>query len=354
DCILALEGVQSAPFGDVGVIDSATALANALAANGRTVYVTAPLTATGVITALPCGVDLTTFETIWVMTGTFPDDYRIVAAEGDLLASLAAMGIGIYFEASDHWGFTHVASLLDERDGIEPDIGANIVDGDDSFTQMDGVDAPLAGLLLAGNVDVNYDQDQTGNDFTDQLALTGTTMTATPDAMITSAEAVWTNSNDGLPSATDPDELLAYITGVIAVHADGGRMISQSWEFGGYTGDQNLLAGAYLAALGRMNVPMEQFVRGNCNGLDAQVNIADAVYLLGFLFPGGNPPNVLSCRDACDTNDDGQINIADAVALLGSLFGSPSVPLPFPNATDGCGADPTMDTIDCATNTPSC
>ncbi|MGE3167232.1 MAG: hypothetical protein AB7O52_20180, partial [Planctomycetota bacterium] len=76
--------------------------------------------------------------------------------------------------------------------------------------------------------------------------------------------------------------------------------------------------------------------------------------MLGFLFPGGNPPNVLNCVDACDANNDGQINIADAVALLGSLFGSPSVPLPFPNAMDGCGADMDMDALDCAVNTPSC
>ncbi|MGE3965802.1 MAG: proprotein convertase P-domain-containing protein [Planctomycetota bacterium] len=100
-------------------------------------------------------------------------------------------------------------------------------------------------------------------------------------------------------------------------------------------------------------MPTEAFIRGNCNGLDAGVNIADAVYLLGNLFPGAGTPNVLNCRDACDANDDGNINIADAVALLGSLFGSPAVPLPAPNGS--CGADPTNgDALDCAINTPSC
>ena len=44
--------------------------------------------------------------------------------------------------------------------------------------------------------------------------------------------------------------------------------------------------------------------------------------------------------DAADANDDGQVNIADAIALLGHLFGGvPSLPAPFP----GCGTDPTGD-----------
>lgn len=112
----------------------------------------------------------------------------------------------------------------------------------------------------------------------------------------------------------------------------------------------------YIESFGTGPVqPTEEFIRGNCNGLDAGVNIADAVYLLGFLFPGGGTPNVLPCRDACDSNDDGNLNIADAVALLGSLFGSPATPLPAPNAAGGCGPDPTpMDALDCATNPPSC
>ncbi|MGE3166174.1 MAG: hypothetical protein AB7O52_14805 [Planctomycetota bacterium] len=78
------------------------------------------------------------------------------------------------------------------------------------------------------------------------------------------------------------------------------------------------------------------FVRGDCND-DAQANIADAVFLLGFLFPGPGGAPVIGCDDACDTNDDETLNIADAVALLGSLFGLPTVPLPPPTS---CGEDP--------------
>lgn len=92
---------------------------------------------------------------------------------------------------------------------------------------------------------------------------------------------------------------------------------------------------------------LPEFRRGDCNS-DGATNIADAVYLLGNLFPPvGGTPNVLACVDACDGNDDGGVNIADAVTILGALFGMPSVPLPAPYP--GCGTDPTSDSLDCAT-----
>ena len=159
---------------------------------------------------------------------------------------------------------------------------------------------------------------------------------------------VWVNSNDGLPSPTDPDELVPYVTTIYAVNTTGAPMISSSWEFGGFALDpadplasdpqRATLAGLYVAALGG-TPPGDNIVRGDTND-DNSVNIADAIYLLGNLFPSGGPPNVLNCLDAADANDDALINIADAIALLGSLFGTPAVPLPFPNVNDGCGLDP--------------
>lgn len=90
--------------------------------------------------------------------------------------------------------------------------------------------------------------------------------------------------------------------------------------------------------------------RGDCNA-DGLFNIADAVFVLGFLFPTGGAPT-LSCEDACDANDDGSLNIADAVAALGTLFptGPPiALPAPFP----GCGDDPTTDSLGCG-GFPAC
>lgn len=86
------------------------------------------------------------------------------------------------------------------------------------------------------------------------------------------------------------------------------------------------------------------FLRGDCNA-DGSTNIADAVFLLGNLFPPPGGPNLPTCDTACDANDDDARNIADAVAIFGSLFTFPSVPLPPPYLS--CGVDPTMGTQTC-------
>ncbi|MGE3165334.1 MAG: hypothetical protein AB7O52_10555 [Planctomycetota bacterium] len=328
--VLALERLAG-----TGDIDSAAGLVPALIANGGSVAVLSRTFAD-----FACLSDLVNAaEVIWVLTGSFPSDYRLSAVEADLLASFQALGKPMYFESGDHWGFAHVASTLNARDGIDE---AATADGDDTLTQLDGQGS------LSSFVDVDYSQDQLGVDFNDQLAVSMT------DPVTTTA--LWRNSDDTMMA--EP----AYLTGVLAVHGDGGRMLSSSWEFGGFALDisnpsasdldREQLAAAYLTELTSPAEPPE-FIRGNCNG-DLTTNIADAIFLLGALFPGPGGPNPTPCRDGCDCNDDGQINIADAVALLGSLFGTPAVPLPSPNAAGGCGLDPTNDVLDCAVAQASC
>ena len=71
------------------------------------------------------------------------------------------------------------------------------------------------------------------------------------------------------------------------------------------------------------------------------MDIADAIFNLGFLFSQGPGP----CLDAMDANDDGGNNIADAIFTLGLLFSGGAAPsAPFPD----CGDDPTSDALDCA------
>jgi len=122
------------------------------------------------------------------------------------------------------------------------------------------------------------------------------------------------------------------------------EVIAQSWEFGGYGGDQETLMGLYLLALGASSgPPPEVFRRGDANG-DGGVNIADAIRLLNALFVPGSPQP--DCFDSSDVNDDGSNNVADAVFLLNALFVPGSANPPPPGAID-CGEDPTDDTFDC-------
>ncbi|HIN80619.1 MAG TPA: hypothetical protein EYN00_06050 [Planctomycetes bacterium] len=89
------------------------------------------------------------------------------------------------------------------------------------------------------------------------------------------------------------------------------------------------------------------FIRGELNG-DGNTNIADAVFLLAYLFNGGPTPG---CLDAADTNDDGGVNISDAVTLLAVLFNGAS---PFPEPVGSCGQDPTADALECEDSGSSC
>ena len=83
------------------------------------------------------------------------------------------------------------------------------------------------------------------------------------------------------------------------------------------------------------------FLRGDVDN-DFAIAINDAVFLLNFLFGGGNAPN---CLDAADVNDNGAVDLADPITLLTFLFlfGTPP-PYPWPTH----GFDPTDDPLgDC-------
>ena len=83
--------------------------------------------------------------------------------------------------------------------------------------------------------------------------------------------------------------------------------------------------------------PPTRFVRGDTNA-DSSVDITDAVFVLNFLFLGGdNPP----CRDAANVDDSPAIDITDGIYVLNFLFlGGAAPPSPFPDCSgDGVGED---------------
>jgi hypothetical protein len=57
-------------------------------------------------------------------------------------------------------------------------------------------------------------------------------------------------------------------------------------------------------------------MRGDANG-DGVINVADAIYLLNYLFKGDPPPNPLEAGDA---DCDGVVNLEDVIYLLNYLF----------------------------------
>ena len=55
---------------------------------------------------------------------------------------------------------------------------------------------------------------------------------------------------------------------------------------------------------------------GDANG-DEDINVADAVFVIEFVFAGGDPPNPM---EAADGNCDGSVNVSDAVMILNYVF----------------------------------
>ena len=93
-----------------------------------------------------------------------------------------------------------------------------------------------------------------------------------------------------------------------------------------------------------------QFKRGDSNAnstnTSGAIDIADAVFILSYLFAKGTAP---SCLDAADANDSGAVDIADAIRTLSHLFANTG-PLPAPFGQ--CGIDPTTDELGCSSFPP--
>jgi hypothetical protein len=68
--------------------------------------------------------------------------------------------------------------------------------------------------------------------------------------------------------------------------------------------------------------PGPQYICGDASG-DGTVNISDAVYLIAYIFSGGNPPDPLLSGDA---NGNGTVNISDAVYLIAYIFSGGTPP----------------------------
>ena len=151
-----------------------------------------------------------------------------------------------------------------------------------------------------------------------------------------------------------------YINGEVVAEASATRKMYNNWDMGarvGYCVDNARPFFGYMDdfALWRRALSEEEILQVMEDGVqpqqpeavfkrcdanaDGEVNIADVMPILMFLFGGVQEP---LCLDAADANDDGALNIADAIATLNYLFGGGEVPLPGPKV---CGPDPTDDAL---------
>lgn len=94
------------------------------------------------------------------------------------------------------------------------------------------------------------------------------------------------------------------------------------------------------AAASLERVAFPYFLRGDAN-TSGDVDLADAITTLSYLYLGGVE---IRCLDAADANDNGEVEMADAVHVLSALFlGTAQIAQPFPTAD----IDPTADRLSC-------
>ncbi|MBI4606054.1 MAG: hypothetical protein HY721_29155 [Planctomycetes bacterium] len=129
-------------------------------------------------------------------------------------------------------------------------------------------------------------------------------------------------------------DLAASLPGDAAAWTDGAEPPGRFYRVAGVRGG--------LEGPGALCEPdLGTFRRGDVEE-NGELNITDAVAILGYLFLGSRAPR---CLDAADANDSGELNITDAIYLLGYLFaGGPPPPPPLAAP----GRDPTRDDLGCS------
>jgi len=306
-----------------GLVDSALALETALDTIQReTVRVDD-------IVSFTCRDQMGPGTVVWVTLGTYPNNHVLTFDEGTLLVERLLAGVSIYIEGGDHWGFDPPTPLRD-YDGVlgVASSGNVILDGDDTLVALVGLaHADLDFTALPGT----YTQDSPGNDYTDRLIPTGAAGVPV-DLLGANAGLVW-QSSVGYGVA------VYYLPPLPFVGPSSGKVLSSSFEFGGYGGEEDDAMQKMSDCL--KGIVRDDFRRGDCNA-DGNLDIGDAIFLLDGLFGGGVAG---SCESACDANDDGNVDIGDAIWKLAFLFsGGAAPPAPFA----ACGADPTPDGLGCA------
>jgi hypothetical protein len=142
---------------------------------------------------------------------------------------------------------------------------------------------------------------------------------------------------------------MAALAGLVATEGCDG-LVYNSWN--GYTesmaavplraADGGTLYYEWLRDLTVLPSRCVRFQRGDTNA-DAEIDISDAIAILGYLFLG--VPRQLSCPQSADADDSGELDVSDAVYLLSYLFAGTRRPDdPFLE----CGLDPTRDRLTCA------
>jgi hypothetical protein len=167
---------------------------------------------------------------------------------------------------------------------------------------------------------------------TDDDGLTGATIGIESDdgsdglAVVCNAEymhndlAVSMNASRWLSVSPASGTVEPFSSDTIMVNFDAADL-----ESGEYTGQVTLMCndpGSPMSSI-PVTLTVESFNCGDANS-DGDVNVADAVMLINYIFKGGPAPESL---EASDANGDGGVDVADAVYLINFVFSGGPPPI---------------------------
>jgi hypothetical protein len=365
-----------------GSVDSGAILEEELLLRGRDV------TRVGSI----AGLDLSTYEAVWVTLGVFPYTRPLTLAEGEQLRLYLVGGGALYIEGGDIWGYDPLTPLgtidgisasadgsgdLSMIVGVAATNGADFSElsaphsGENQYIDRVYPDEPGAAVVLShasGSYDVgvmhvgslsglgsfrvlglSFEFGGWGEDrgallerivVSLELETLCALVPPTDPTCVVTANGVtvaWQNLapyssievvRDGTVIGTLPPTVVSYIDPTPAPGTHSYRIIAHEVACTATTSPCTVTV-----------ADMEEFRRGDLD-LSATLDVTDAILLLGALFV---PGSALICPDAGDINDSGSLDIADPLVLLRAIFqGGPPPALP---GLETCGPDPTSDAL---------
>ena len=172
---------------------------------------------------------------------------------------------------------------------------------------------------------------------------TGDGFTPLVDLGSVSTGAVLSPPAEGPIDGNLPDYNRQFDSGFVAADVQPGARLRLRWR-----PDVSVPVNGWTIGLDNVELSLATeppnpgaFRRGDVNG-DGSMNISDGIFLLNYLFGGGDAPG---CDDAADINDTGTIDISDPIGGINFLFSGSNAPAP-PGHLE-CGPDPTDDEFVC-------
>jgi agmatine deiminase len=145
-----------------------------------------------------------------------------------------------------------------------------------------------------------------------------------PEVVSPSSFTQWTGSEFRYyPEVTDPDDTLfaiAYAGLPAWLQRTGDSLVGTTPDSSGTASFLTIATDPYSSDTQTVTVTVS--LCGDANS-DSRINVADAVYLVNYIFRAGSGPSPL---EAGDVNRDGNINVGDAIFIINYIFRSGPAP----------------------------